>query len=45
MSKYGNAKLVVSSHSEKGDATLLKRTWEQALKGLKESKKTSPPSS
>nr|WP_063860591.1 subclass B1 metallo-beta-lactamase IMP-33 [Pseudomonas aeruginosa]AEU17778.1 metallo-beta-lactamase IMP-33 [Pseudomonas aeruginosa] len=44
MSKYGKAKLVVSSHSEKGDASLLKRTWEQALKGLKESKKTSSPS-
>ena len=43
MSKYGKAKLVVSSHSENGDVSLLKRTWEQALKGFKESKKTSPP--
>lgn len=38
MSKYSNAKLVVSSHSEIGDASLLKRTWEQAVKGLNESK-------
>jgi metallo-beta-lactamase class B IMP len=44
MSKYGKAKFVVSSHSEKGDASLLRRTWEQALKGLNESKKTSSPS-
>ena len=44
MSKYGKAKPVGSSHSEKGDASLMKRTWEQALKGLKESKKTSSPS-
>nr|WP_063860592.1 subclass B1 metallo-beta-lactamase IMP-35 [Pseudomonas aeruginosa]AFO59566.1 metallo-beta-lactamase [Pseudomonas aeruginosa] len=43
MSKYGNAKLVVSSHSEIGGASLLKRTWEQAVKGLKESKKPSQP--
>ena len=43
MSKYAQAKLVVSSHSETGDASLLKRTWEQALKGLKESEKPSPP--
>ncbi len=41
MSKYGKAKLVVSSHSEIGDASLLKRTWEQAVKGLNESKKPS----
>ncbi|AXH60646.1 MULTISPECIES: subclass B1 metallo-beta-lactamase IMP-69 [Providencia] len=44
MSKYGKAKLVVSSHSEIGDASLLKRTWEQAVKGLNESKKPSQPS-
>ncbi|HSC66527.1 MAG TPA: IMP family subclass B1 metallo-beta-lactamase [Cellvibrio sp.] len=44
MSKYGKAKLVVSSHSEAGDALLLKLTWEQAIKGLKESKKPLPPS-
>lgn len=41
MSKYGKAKLVVPSHSEIGDASLLKRTWEQAVKGLNESKKPS----
>lgn len=41
MSKYGKAKLVVSSHSEIGGASLLKRTWEQAVKGLNESKKPS----
>lgn len=40
MSKYDDAKLVVSSHSEIGDASLLKRTWEQAVKGLDKSKKT-----
>ncbi|HHK4695264.1 TPA: subclass B1 metallo-beta-lactamase IMP-46 [Pseudomonas aeruginosa] len=39
MSKYAKAKLVVSSHSEIGDTSLLKRTWEQAVKGLNESKK------
>ncbi|MES2675942.1 MAG: IMP family subclass B1 metallo-beta-lactamase [Pseudomonadota bacterium] len=39
MAKYGKAKLVVSSHSDIGDASLLKRTWEQAVKGLHESKK------
>nr|HBO6797834.1 subclass B1 metallo-beta-lactamase [Pseudomonas aeruginosa] len=44
MSKYGKAKLVVSSHSETGNASLLKLTWEQAVKGLKESKKPSLPS-
>nr|WP_063860578.1 subclass B1 metallo-beta-lactamase IMP-2 [Acinetobacter baumannii]QCH41454.1 subclass B1 metallo-beta-lactamase IMP-2 [Cloning vector pET28A-blaIMP-2]BAD26594.1 metallo-beta-lactamase IMP-2 [Serratia marcescens]CAB94707.1 molecular class B beta-lactamase [Acinetobacter baumannii] len=44
MSKYVKAKLVVSSHSEIGDASLLKRTWEQAVKGLNESKKPSQPS-
>lgn len=44
MSKYGKAKLVVSSHSEIGNASLLKLTWEQAVKGLKESKKPSLPS-
>uniref|UniRef100_UPI0038D2097F subclass B1 metallo-beta-lactamase IMP-106 n=1 Tax=Pseudomonas aeruginosa TaxID=287 RepID=UPI0038D2097F len=44
MSKYGKAKLVVSSHSETGNAALLKLTWEQAVKGLKESKKASMPS-
>ncbi|ENJ7666241.1 IMP family subclass B1 metallo-beta-lactamase [Pseudomonas aeruginosa] len=44
MSKYGKAKLVVSSHGEIGNASLLKLTWEQAVKGLKESKKPSPPS-
>ncbi|EPS9067718.1 IMP family subclass B1 metallo-beta-lactamase [Providencia stuartii] len=44
MEKYGKAKLVVSGHSETGDATHLKRTWEQAVKGLKESKKTLQPS-
>lgn len=45
ISKYGKAKLVVSSHSEIGDASLLKRTWEQAVKGLNESKKPLQPSS
>ena len=44
MSRYGNAKLVVPSHSDIGDASLLKLTWEQAVKGLKESKKPSEPS-
>ena len=44
MSKYGKAKLVVPSHSEVGDASLLKRTLEQAVKGLNESKKPSKPS-
>ncbi|MGK2993300.1 IMP family subclass B1 metallo-beta-lactamase, partial [Pseudomonas aeruginosa] len=44
MSKYGKAKLVVPSHSETGNASLLKLTWEQAVKGLKESKKPSLPS-
>ncbi|HCF6245517.1 IMP family subclass B1 metallo-beta-lactamase [Pseudomonas aeruginosa] len=44
MSKYGKAKLVVSSHSDIGDVSLLKRTWEQAVKGLNESKKSSQPS-
>ncbi|MES2825722.1 MAG: IMP family subclass B1 metallo-beta-lactamase [Pseudomonadota bacterium] len=44
MSKYGKAKLVVSSHSEIGDASLLKRTWEQAVKGLNASKKPSQQS-
>jgi metallo-beta-lactamase class B IMP len=42
MSRYADAKLVVSSHSEKGDASLLKLTWEQAVKGLQASKKVSP---
>lgn len=37
-SKYGKAKLVVPSHSEVGDASLLKLTLEQAVKGLNESK-------
>ncbi|ELY0898828.1 DIM/SIM/IMP family subclass B1 metallo-beta-lactamase [Pseudomonas aeruginosa] len=41
MSKYSNAKLVIPSHSEIGNASLLKRTWEQAVKGLNDSKKTS----
>jgi metallo-beta-lactamase class B IMP len=41
MSKYGKAKLVVSSHSEIGNASLLHRTWEQAVQGLDESKKPS----
>ncbi|MEJ6355620.1 IMP family subclass B1 metallo-beta-lactamase, partial [Pseudomonas aeruginosa] len=45
MSKYGKAKLVVSSHSEIGNASLLQRTWEQAVKGLNESKKPLQPSS
>ncbi|PUA27204.1 MAG: IMP family subclass B1 metallo-beta-lactamase [Cellvibrio sp. 79] len=45
MSRYGHAKLVVASHSENGDASLLKRTWEQAVKGLKEDKKMPLPSS
>ncbi|HBO7680835.1 TPA: IMP family subclass B1 metallo-beta-lactamase, partial [Pseudomonas aeruginosa] len=40
ISKYGNAKLVVPSHSDIGDASLLKLTWEQAVKGLNESKKS-----
>ncbi|MDX7491165.1 subclass B1 metallo-beta-lactamase IMP-50 [Serratia marcescens] len=44
MSKYGKAKLVVSSHSEIGNASLLKLTWEQAVKGLKESKQPLLPS-
>lgn len=44
MSKYSKAKLIVSSHSEIGNASLLKLTWEQAVKGLKESKKPSLPS-
>lgn len=44
MSKYSKAKLVVSSHSEIGDESLLRRTWEQAVKGLNESKKPSQPS-
>jgi metallo-beta-lactamase class B IMP len=44
MSKYGKAKLVVSSHSKIGGASLLKRTWEQSVKGLNESKKPSQPS-
>lgn len=38
MSRYGEANQVVPSHSEIGDASLLKLTWEQALKGLNESK-------
>ena len=33
MSKYDKAKQVVSSHSEIGDSSLLKHTWEQAVKG------------
>ncbi|EMB9888304.1 TPA: metallo-beta-lactamase, partial [Pseudomonas aeruginosa] len=45
MSKYGKAKLVVPSHSEIGNASLLQRTWEQAVKGLNESKKPLQPSS
>ena len=44
MSRYGNAKLVVPGHSDIGIASLLKLTWEQAVKGLKESKKPSQPS-
>jgi metallo-beta-lactamase class B IMP len=44
MSRYGNTKLVVPSHSDIGDASLLKLTWEQAVKVLKESKKPSQPS-
>jgi len=41
MSRFGKARLVVASHSEIGDASLLKRTWEQAVKGLNESQKSS----
>nr|EIU5485329.1 subclass B1 metallo-beta-lactamase [Pseudomonas aeruginosa] len=33
------------SHSEIGNASLLQRTWEQAVKGLNESKKPLQPSS
>lgn len=40
MSRYKHAKFVVSSHSEIGGAVLLKRAWEQAVKGLNESKKS-----
>lgn len=42
MARYGKAKLVVPSHSEIGDASLLKLTWEQAVKGLNSSKSISP---
>ena len=41
MSEYGEARLVVSSHSETGNASLLRLTWEQAVKGLNEGGK--PP--
>lgn len=34
MSRYSHAKVVVPSHSEIGDASLLTRTWGQAVKGL-----------
>lgn len=34
ISKYGNAQIVVPSHSEIGDATLLKLTYEQAVKAV-----------
>jgi metallo-beta-lactamase class B IMP len=33
ISRYGQAKLVVPSHSDIGDASLLTRTWEHAVKG------------
>ncbi|MBX6583463.1 subclass B1 metallo-beta-lactamase SIM-2 (plasmid) [Pseudomonas aeruginosa] len=42
ISKYSKAKLVIPSHSEIGDASLLKLTWEQAIKGLNESKSKPP---
>lgn len=40
ISKYGNAKIVVSSHSEIGGASLLKRTLEQAIKETNNRKST-----
>ncbi|AGL46523.1 subclass B1 metallo-beta-lactamase IMP-9 [Pseudomonas aeruginosa] len=40
MSKYSKAKLVVPSHSDIGDSSLLKLTWEQTVKGFNESKKS-----
>ncbi|NMH64121.1 DIM/SIM/IMP family subclass B1 metallo-beta-lactamase [Shewanella salipaludis] len=40
ISAYGNAKIVVSSHSDVGDASLLKHTLEQALKEVSKIKST-----
>ncbi|ANP63062.1 subclass B1 metallo-beta-lactamase IMP-45 [Pseudomonas aeruginosa] len=40
MSKYSKAKLVVPGHSDIGDSSLLKLTWEQTVKGFNESKKS-----
>lgn len=42
MLRYQNARLVIPSHSAIGNASLLKLTWEQAVKGLNESKSIPP---
>lgn len=39
MSRYNKAKRVVPSHSDIGIASLLKRTWEQAVQGLDKKQK------